>query len=49
MTHLTLTTFGTLEVTLDGVPVTSFATDKVRALLVYLAVEDAHPHRRETL
>lgn len=49
MSHLALTTFGTLRVALDGTPITSFATDKARALLVYLAVEAARPHRRETL
>jgi hypothetical protein len=49
MSHLTLSTFGTLRVALDGTPITSFATDKVRALLVFLAVAATHPHRRETL
>jgi DNA-binding SARP family transcriptional activator len=49
MSHLTLSTFGTLRVALDGTPITSFATDKVRALLVFLAVEATYPHRRETL
>ncbi len=33
---------------LGGKPV-SFATDKARALLAYLAVEADHPHRREAL
>lgn|GEM_PF-599420 len=49
MSHLSITTFGTLQITLDEHPTTSFATDKVRALLVYLAVEADHAHRRETL
>jgi len=44
MSHLTLSTFGTLRVALDGTPITRFATDKVRALLVFLAVEATHPH-----
>jgi DNA-binding SARP family transcriptional activator len=30
-------------------PLTTFATDKVRALLVYLAMEADIPHRRESL
>ena len=34
---------------LDGEPVTVFESDKVRALLAYLAVESDRPHRRETL
>jgi predicted ATPase len=40
---------GTIEVTLDGQPVTAFEYDKVRALLAYLAVEADRPHRRESL
>jgi WD40 repeat protein/DNA-binding SARP family transcriptional activator/energy-coupling factor transporter ATP-binding protein EcfA2 len=40
---------GPLQVTLDGEPVTDFKSDKVRALLVYLAVEAEQPHHRETL
>lgn len=34
---------------LDGEPVTGFGSDKVRALLIYLAVEASHPHSREKL
>jgi len=54
MSHLTLSTFGTLRVVQDGVPITSFATDKARALLVYLAVEAARntgalPSRAEAI
>ena len=30
-------------------PVTAFASNKVRALLAYLAVEADRPHRREAL
>jgi predicted ATPase/DNA-binding SARP family transcriptional activator len=48
MARLALALLGPLHVTLDGQPVSGFATDKVRALLAYLAVE-AHPHRREAL
>jgi predicted ATPase/DNA-binding SARP family transcriptional activator len=31
------------------IPLTGFKTDKVRAMLAYLAVEQAHPHRRQSL
>jgi DNA-binding SARP family transcriptional activator/predicted ATPase len=41
--------FGPLQVTVDGQPATGFASDKVRALLAYLAVEAERPHRREKL
>src|SRR4051794_26196485 len=48
---------GTFEVTIDTATVTAFPTDKVRALLAYLALEDqtaaggldARSHRREVL
>jgi WD40 repeat protein/DNA-binding SARP family transcriptional activator len=46
---LSLSMLGPLQVTLDGEPVTGFKSDKVRALLVYLAVEAEQPHRREAL
>src|SRR5512136_1193048 len=49
MPHLELSFLGPLQIMLDGQPVTGFEADKVRALLVYLAVESAHPHRREQL
>ncbi|MBN1977551.1 MAG: tetratricopeptide repeat protein [Anaerolineae bacterium] len=49
MAHLSISLLGTLRITLDGKPVTDFATDKVRALLAYLAVEADRPHRRDTL
>ena len=49
MTHLSLSLLGTFQVTLDGESVTSFKSDKVRALLAYLAVEADRPHRREML
>ncbi|MGD9316396.1 MAG: BTAD domain-containing putative transcriptional regulator, partial [Anaerolineae bacterium] len=44
--HISL--FGPLQVTLDGEAV-GFESDKVRALLAYLAVESEGPHRREKL
>lgn len=49
MSHLAIFLLGSFRVTLDDVPLTSFATDKVRALLAYLAVEANRPHRRDTL
>jgi DNA-binding SARP family transcriptional activator len=49
MACLSLSLLGTVEVTLAGQPVAAFGYDKVRALLVYLAVEADHPHRREAM
>jgi len=49
MSRLVISLLGPLRVTLDGDPVTGFESDKVRALLAYLAVEAQVPHRREKL
>ena len=49
MAHLSLSLIGPPEVLLNGVSVKGFQSDKVRALLIYLAVEADRPHRRETL
>jgi DNA-binding SARP family transcriptional activator len=49
MARMALALLGPLAVTLDGEPVTGFESDKVRALLAYLAVEADRPHRREAL
>jgi DNA-binding SARP family transcriptional activator len=49
MARLSIRLLGPFQVTLDGEPVTSFESDKVRALLAYLAAEPDRPHRRETL
>ena len=49
MAHLEIQLLGTIQVILDGNPLTGFATDKARALLAYLALESAHPQRRDTL
>jgi DNA-binding SARP family transcriptional activator len=49
MAHLSLSLLGPFQVTLGGEPVTSFESDKVRALLAYLAVEAHRPHRRDSL
>jgi DNA-binding SARP family transcriptional activator len=40
---------GPLQVTLRGNPVTGIDSDKVRGLLVYLAVESNRSHTREKL
>jgi DNA-binding SARP family transcriptional activator/tetratricopeptide (TPR) repeat protein len=49
MSHLAISLLGSFRVTLDDVPLSSFATDKGRALLAYLAVEANRPHRRDAL
>ena len=49
MAALSLSLLGTVQIALDGKPITDFKSDKVRALLIYLAVEADRPHRRETL
>jgi DNA-binding SARP family transcriptional activator len=49
MAHLSLSLLGPFQVTLDGQPVTGFKSNKVRALLAYLAVEADRTHRREVL
>ena len=47
--RLTLSFLGCFQVCLDDRPVTDFKSNKVRALLAYLAVEADRPHRREAL
>jgi DNA-binding SARP family transcriptional activator len=49
MAHLALSLFGSFEASLDGAPITTFESAKVRALLAYLAAEADRPHRREAL
>ncbi|MGD2178293.1 MAG: BTAD domain-containing putative transcriptional regulator, partial [Anaerolineae bacterium] len=49
MAHLSVRVLGPFQVHLDGEPVSGFASDKVRALLVYLAMSPDRPHRREAL
>lgn len=46
---LKLRLLGGFEATLNGEPITRFYSEKVRALLIYLAVEAERPHRRSTL
>jgi DNA-binding SARP family transcriptional activator len=49
MARLTLSLLGPFRATLDGEPVIEFKSDKVRALLAYLAVEADQPHSRDKL
>jgi adenylate cyclase len=49
MTRLLIHLLGPFQVILDGQPVIDFESDKVRALLAYLALEADQPHRREKL
>jgi predicted ATPase/DNA-binding SARP family transcriptional activator len=49
MPRLSISLIGTFQVTLGGEYVTRFESDKVRALLAYLAVESERRHRREKL
>ncbi len=49
MPALTLTLLGAFTITLDGEPVTRLESDKVRALLVRLALEPDRAFRREAL
>lgn len=49
MAHLEFKFLGGFEVVLDNKRITAFESDKVRALIAYLAVESSHAHRREKL
>jgi DNA-binding SARP family transcriptional activator/tetratricopeptide (TPR) repeat protein len=49
MPRLTICLLGPFTALLDGVPLTGFRSDKVRALLAYLAVEAHRPWTRATL
>lgn len=49
VSRLTLYLLGPLHVTHAEHPVTGFESNKVRALLAYVAVEAERPHRREAL
>lgn len=48
MSELQIVCLGDFQVTIDGTPLTAFQTDKSRALLAYLAIED-QVHQRTTL
>lgn len=49
MHSTSLTFFGTFRVVIANTSISAFRTDKVRALLIYLALEAGRPHRRERL
>ena len=49
MARLAAHLLGSFQVTLDGQPIGGFESDKARALLAYLVVENDRPHRREKL
>lgn len=49
MSDLQIVLLGSFQVTYHDQPVAAFESDKVRALLAYLAVEVDQPHHRETL
>jgi WD40 repeat protein/DNA-binding SARP family transcriptional activator/tRNA A-37 threonylcarbamoyl transferase component Bud32 len=49
MPHLSLVLLGSFQATLDSQPITSWKSNKIKALLTYLAVEADRPHPREAL
>jgi predicted ATPase/DNA-binding SARP family transcriptional activator len=49
MSRLSLALLGPLQIELDERPITRFDSDKVRALLIYLALEAERPQRRAAL
>ena len=49
MACLSLSFLGPFQAIRDGQPVVGFESNKVRALLAYLAIEADHPHSREEL
>ncbi len=49
MTELQIFLFGSFQAALDSTAVTDFESNKVRALLAYLAVEGDRPHSRDAL
>src|SRR5215470_14566656 len=49
MARLSLSLLGAVQLSLDSAAVTTLDSDKVRALLIYLAIEAQQPHRRERL
>jgi DNA-binding SARP family transcriptional activator len=49
MTRLFINLLGPFQATVDGETLRGFDSDKVRALLAYLAAEAGRPHRREAL
>lgn len=49
MARLILSFLGPFQAVLDGRPAADFESNKVRALLAFLAVEAARPHARQTV
>jgi predicted ATPase/DNA-binding SARP family transcriptional activator len=49
MPRIAIDLLGPLQIRIDGAPAGGFESDKVRALLVYLAAEPDRPHRRGAL
>ena len=49
MPHLRISLLGPFRASVDGKPLTGFLSNKVRALLAYLVVENDRPHSRDTL
>jgi predicted ATPase/DNA-binding SARP family transcriptional activator len=49
MANLTLGLLGSLHIAKADCPITTFESDKARALLAFLAVESDRPHRRDAL
>ena len=49
MSRLTLSLFGGFEATYEGKNVREFRSNKIRALLAFLAVESGRPHARDSL
>ena len=49
MTPLSLCLLGGFRAELNGTPIVAFESNKVRALLAYLAVESGRPHQRSAL
>ncbi|MEJ2737833.1 MAG: BTAD domain-containing putative transcriptional regulator, partial [Anaerolineae bacterium] len=49
MARLSVRMLGSLQITVDGTPLTGFESDKERVLLAYLVEESQQPHRREKL
>ena len=49
MAQLRISLLGPIQVMVSGTPVTGFKSNKVRALLAYLAMEADKPHRRQFL
>jgi DNA-binding SARP family transcriptional activator len=46
---LGITLFGSLQIAFDDKPIRGIAADKIRGLLIFLAVEADQPHRRNVL